>query len=252
MSGPGTGVGSAGPEGAHELVFPDGESVADLATYVARARTLDQDGAIRLQAVGEVLAAWVCVLPGTGVLRSGLVLGLRTMRLAGEHRLDVTVPLGALTDRFARRATTGDARTSLPVPPGEVAPPWAAVSPPRGGWEPVGALDVAVLDAAARAGIAEVAQGAPEGSGAAAVAGLRQRVWARPVRELAGGPGDVGDPAVTSGEDGDRPLPAALPGGGAFGVHALGFAGTAPQATLHRAGPWLRVSLPVGHVLLRP
>ena len=42
---------SAGPTAA--LVFPDGESVADLATFVGRARVLDPEGAIRLQAVGE-------------------------------------------------------------------------------------------------------------------------------------------------------------------------------------------------------
>ena len=51
------------------LTLPDGESIVDLATFVGRARTLDADGAIRLQAVGEVLAAWVCVLPGQGILR---------------------------------------------------------------------------------------------------------------------------------------------------------------------------------------
>lgn len=215
------------------LTLPDGESIVDLATFVGRARTLDADGAIRLQAVGEVLAAWVCVLPGQGILRSGLVLGLRTMRLAGEHHLDVTVPLGSLTDRFARRASTGDPGTALPVPPGEVAPPWAAVSPPRSGWEPVGKASVAALEQAAREGIAEVAQGAPEGSGAAAVAALRHRVWSRPV-----------DEDGTAGS---------VPSGTALAIHALGFATGAAggTATVHRAGPWLRLSLPAGYVLAR-
>ncbi|WP_134772593.1 hypothetical protein [Ornithinimicrobium flavum] len=211
------------------LTFPDGESVVDLATFVGRARNLDADGAVRLQAVGEVLAVWVCVLPGQGILRTGLVLGLRTMRLAGEHRLDVTVPLGALTDRFARRASTGDPGTALPVPPGEVAPPWAAVSPPRGGWEPAGTIAVATLRQAAQDGIAEVAQGAPEGSGSAAVEALRHRVWGRPV--------DLRVPAGT-----------------ALAVHALGFAPagrSGDAATVHRAGPWVRLSLPAGHVLAR-
>ena len=211
------------------LTFPDGESVVDLATFVGRARTLDPEGAVRLQAVGEVLAVWVCVLPGQGILRTGLVLGLRTMRLAGEHQLDVTVPLGALTDRFARRASTGDPGTALPVPPGEVAPPWAAVSPPRGGWEPAGTIPVATLRQAAQDGIAEVAQGAPEGSGAAAVEALRHRVWGRPV--------GLGVPAGT-----------------ALAVHALGFAPSGRSgdaATVHRAGPWVRRSLPAGHVLAR-
>lgn len=214
------------------LSFPDGESVADLATFVQRARRLDQEGAIRLQALGEVLAAWVCVLPGQGVMRSGLVLGLRTMRLEGPHSLDATLPLGALTDRFARRASTGDVSTTLPVPPGEVSPPWAAVTPPRGGWQPAGSVPVADLEAAARAGIAEVAEGAPEGSGSAAVAALRQRVWARPVGE---------DEALGQ-----------VPSGVAFAVDALGFAAGVEAASVHGSGPWVRLTLPAGHVLARP
>ena len=49
------------------------------------------------------------------------------------------------------------------------------MAPPRSGWEPVGALAAADLRAAARAGIAEIAQGSPEGSGAQAVTALRQQ-----------------------------------------------------------------------------
>lgn len=111
-----------------------------------------------------------------------MVLGLRTLPLVGGVMpLDATVPLAGLSDRFARRAATGDATTRLPVPPTTVAPAWAAVSPPRAGWEPVGLLPVADLLEAARAGIEEVAQGAPTGSGASAVAALRARVWGRPL-----------------------------------------------------------------------
>ena len=215
--------------GQPELVFPDGESLADLGTLVARARRLEDDGAMRLQAVGPVLAAWVCVVPGQGLTRTGLVLALRTMPLAGEHRLDFTVPLAALSDRFARRAATGDAGTSLPVPPTTVAPAWAAVSAPRSGWAPVGEVGVDELLAAAEAGIAEVAHGAPEGSGAAAVAALRARVWAR---EVGGG----------------------APAGAGLAAKVLGFArpGGGQRAQVLRAGPWVRVTLPGGHVLARP
>ncbi|ANS78537.1 hypothetical protein SGUI_1141 [Serinicoccus hydrothermalis] len=227
--------------GGATLVFPDGEGLADLATYARRAALLDEEGAIRLQVGGgaaAVLAAWVCVLPGQGVLRSGLVLGLRTMRLEpGQEALDTTVPLSGLADRFARRASTGDVSTVLPVPPTTVAPPWAAQSPPMGGWEQVDEVAPEVLQEAARAGIAEVAEGAPEGSGAAAVGALRARVWGRDL-------------------PGHRP---AVPAGAALAAHALGFLG--PQgagipagrpATVHRSGPWLRVSTAAGHVVLRP
>lgn len=214
--------------GTASLEFTDGEAVADLATYVARARTLDEDGAIRLQAVGGVLAAWVCVVPGQGLMRSGLVLGLRTMALAGGHAVDATVPLAALSDRFARRAATGDAGTSLPVPPTEVAPRWAGVTPPRGGWETVGEVGADVLLAAAEEGIAEVAQGAPAGSGAAAVGLLRARVWAR---ELQGG----------------------ATAGAGLAARVLGFArpDEGQVAVVRRSGVWTRVSLPGGHVLSR-
>lgn len=232
------------------LTFPDGESLADLATYVRRATRLDADGAIRLQVAGDrpVLAAWVCVLPGFGLLRSGLVLGLRTMTLAtGSSALDVTVPLAGLTDRFARRGATGDVSTELPVPPTTVAPAWAALSAPRGGWEPVGTLPTELLVQAAREGIAEVAQGTPEGAGSSAVESLRARVWGRPI-EVSG------------------PLDRLVPRGAGLAVHALGFAGPASggagaagvsdgipeSASVHRSGPWLRVSTPAGHAVLHP
>lgn len=216
------------------LAFADTESLADLGTYVTRARSLAQDGAIRLQAVGEVLAAWTCVVPGHGLLRSGLVLGLRTMPLSGPHDRDVTVPLAALSDRFARRAATGEVGATLPVPPTEVSPQWAGLSPPRGGWDPVGQVSTQVLLAAAEAGIEEIANGAPEGSGAAAVGMLRSQVWAREV---------VADSGEGTG----------APAGAGLAVRVLGFARAddGAVAQVWRSGPWTRVSLPAGHVLSR-
>lgn len=217
-------VGAAGPD---VLRFADGESMRDLATYVGRALTLDDDGAVRLQAMGRVLAAWVCVLPGQGLARSGTVLGLRTMPLVDDHDLDLTVPLRGLSDRFARRSATGDTGTHLPVPPTVLAPPWVALTPPRGGWDPVGQVLVGELLAAARGGVAEVAEGAPDGAGAAAVAALRARVWGR---ELVPG----------------------VPAGVGLAVVSLGFVqDPGSTATVHRSGPWTRVSLPAGHVLCR-
>lgn len=216
------------------LELADGETLADLGTYVSRARALDADGAIRLQAIGRVLAAWVCVVPGQGLTGSGLVLGLRTMPLVGAQDLDVTVALAAMGDRFARRSATGEAGTTLHVPPAEVSPRWAGMLPPRGGWEPVGTVPTADLLAAAEEGIAEVAQGAPDGSGAAAVGMLRARVWSREVMDAEG-------------------APTGAPAGAGFAARALGFsrAGDGASATVHRHGAWTRVSLPGGHVLSR-
>ena len=81
------------------LRLTDPQSLADLGRFASRARTVDDEGAMRLQASGEVLAAWVGVLPGNGILAEGTVLGLRTFALAEPAELDVIVPLGAVTDR---------------------------------------------------------------------------------------------------------------------------------------------------------
>ena len=75
-----------------ELTFPDVQGLDDLRTYVARAKAADEDGAIRLQAQGQTLAAYVGVLPGSGLMAEGVVIGLRAMPLAApaaprRHRL---------------------------------------------------------------------------------------------------------------------------------------------------------------------
>lgn len=211
------------------LRFADVESLQDLSTYVARARHVDADGAIRLQAAGRVLAAWVRVLPGQGLLGQGLVLGLRTMPLDSDHALDTIVPLAGLSDRFARRSAGGDTGTDLSVPPTTVSPPWAALTPPRSDWEPLATVASQTLIDLAREGIDAVALGTPQGAGAAAVAALRQRVWGA----------DLPD------------APAGTPSGTAFAAYSLGFAQPGTEAVILRNGPWTRVSLAAGHVLAR-
>ncbi len=212
------------------LEFPDVESLQDLGTLIKRARTLMEEGSVRLQVSGTILAAWVCALPGRGLVGQGVVLGLRTMPLTAVHgvaELDVTVSLSAVSDRLARRASTGDLSTRLPVPPMTTTEQWTALTPARTGWEPVGTVEADILLRVARDGIAEIAQGAPEGSGAHAVAGLRERVWGRPVK--------------------DGPLTAGV----GLAAYGLGFARPGTQASIFQAGPWLRVSTPVGHILTR-
>ncbi|MGO1167387.1 MAG: hypothetical protein ACTMHL_12305 [Janibacter sp.] len=206
------------------LRLADEESALDLASYLGRARKVDDAGDVRLQAVGEVLAAWTCVLPGHGIGSSGLVLGLRTFALAEPVVSDRTVPLGAVTDRLARGGT------EVPDPPMTSDPTWRALSPPRSGWEPVGTVADAQLRDVALAGIAEVAHGAPDGSGSAAVADLRGRVWGRPTETV-------------------PPVPA----GTAFGLHVLGFLRPADgaEATVHVRGPWTRVATDRGFVIAR-
>lgn len=202
------------------LRFEDAHSAADFATFVRRAMRLSPDGAVRLQCAGSVLASWVEVLPGRSLTHSGLVLGLRVQRLAAPVELDITVALRAVADRLARGVDD-----VLPVPPQEVSAAWRAISPPRAGWEPTSTIAVGVLREAAASGIREVAEGAPEGSGAAAVASLREQVWGRVIDDE-------------------------VPAGAAFAAGALGFL-VGDVAQWHRAGRWGRLSTPAGYVLTR-
>ncbi|MFP3580448.1 hypothetical protein SB659_12785 [Arthrobacter sp. SIMBA_036] len=206
------------------LRFADPRDLADLRTFVTRAKSID-DGAIRLQASGHVLAGYVCVLkPRILGESTPTVLGLRTMALSEPAAVDVTVTLGSVMDRLAR-AGAGD--VELPIPPSTVSESWAGVGAPRSGWESYGALTDAELTAAAEAGIAEVARLVPQTAGAAVVNTARAAIWGREM----------------PGVDG-------LPTGAAFAAFALGFLADGEQH-LYRHGRWFRLSGPRGHVLVR-
>ena len=203
--------------------FADPRDLADLRTFATRAKAID-DGAIRLQAAGSVLAAYVCVLrPRLLGESTPTILGLRTMALAEPSGTDVTVALSAVLDRLAR---AGDSDVELPVPPTTVTESWTGVSAPRGGWELLGAVSDAGLKGAAEAGIAEVAGIVPDKPGALIVNNARASVWGR---ELDG---------------------TGLPAGAAFAAFALGFLADGDQK-LYRAGRWFRLTGPRGHVLAR-
>ncbi|MEO7754745.1 MAG: hypothetical protein ABIS35_15180 [Terracoccus sp.] len=209
--------------------FGDPRGHADLATFVGRARTANPDGAIRLQVIGSALLSTVAVLEGSGLMGDGTVLGLRISPLPtqsdAEARTDATVSFASLADRFARN----DPSTSiLDVPAATVRVPWAALTPPRDGWERVGTIDAAILDSIALQGISDIANGAPTGSGAQAVHQLRLRIW-----------GTMSETVP--------PLPAGL----AFAAHVLGFTTTDEPATLSANGRWTRLSTSRGHALVR-
>ncbi|YAL84241.1 hypothetical protein ACMYYO_05370 [Dermacoccaceae bacterium W4C1] len=208
------------------LHLADPQTRADLATFVGRARKMDPEGAIRLQATGTVLAVWVGALKGRGIQGDGTVLGLRVLPLAQAGDLDEVVPLAAVADRLARPGES----LELPVPPTRVRTSWAAVSPPRAGWMPVGQVPMDLLVRTAAEGIAQIADGTPPNAGSAAVESLRQRVWGRPM--VSGG-----------GADG-------LPAGVAFGGHALGFL-SGQHADVFVSGRWFRVTTAGGHLLVR-
>lgn len=203
--------------------FADSQDLADLKTFATRAKAID-DGAIRLQAAGSVLAAYVCVLrPRLLGESTPTILGLRTMALAEPSATDVTVPLSAVLDRLAR---SGGDDVELPVPPSTVTESWTGVGAPRSGWELLGTWSDAALREAAEAGIAEVAGIVPDKPGALIVNNARAAVWGR---ELDG---------------------SGLPAGAAFAALALGFLADGEQA-LYRAGRWFRLTGTRGHVLAR-
>ena len=210
-----------------ELLLDDASTVADLRTFVMRARTAD-DGAIRLQGAGNVLAAYVCVMRAK-LLGEGTptILGLRTMALATPSTLDVTVSLASVADRLARMEAD-DVR--LPVPPMTVNESWAAVSAPRGAWQELGTISADSLIAVAKAGVQEIGQIIPVNPGALLVNNIRASVWGRPM-------------------DG---IPGEVPGGAAFAAYALGFVAPGESATLFSSHKWLRLSSARGHILVRP
>lgn len=207
------------------IELADQQTYSDLVTYCTRARALDADGALRLQAQQSALAVWVGVQSSRELSGHGTTLGLRVLGLATPMQLDTIVPTAAVGDRLARAAVS----TRLEVPPQQVRASWASVSPPIGEWVPAGSLAVSELQQIAQQGVAEIAQGAPAGSGSAAVEDLRRRVWGRPL---------PGERATT--------LPASV----AFAAYALGFL-TGDAAQVFTSGRWHRVTTPAGHVLTR-
>jgi hypothetical protein len=213
------------------LRFAEAVSLQDLSTYIKRARRIQEQG-IRLQAVGRVLAAWVPVMTPQSLLgQLPAVLGLRTMALAEESQTDVTAELSSISERIARM---NPAETELALPPSRLTVPWAAVTPPRSGWESLGSVPDDEIRAQAEAGIAEIAEAVPTTAGAAVVEQVRERVWGRDLELSSPTPG--------------------IPAGAAFGAHALNFltaAGAERSTAVHRRGRWIRLSSHGGFILCR-
>src|SRR5690242_4189788 len=141
----------------------DGLAVADLRVYLERAARVENASA-RLVADSGVLAVYTGILYPRGLLdTTPTVLGLRTFATDPDAALDAVVPIRALLDRLARlpQQSQADGPIGIRLPPqtgtesGTAS--WAGISPPRAGWQRVGEAGFDALEAAARAGIEEIA-----------------------------------------------------------------------------------------------
>ncbi|GAA2024972.1 hypothetical protein GCM10009819_04950 [Agromyces tropicus] len=215
-----------------QFTLADSLSLGDLHTYLQRAARVE-DGSVRLVAANGILAVYTAILYPRGILdESPTVLGLRTFQLFETDDFDVVVPMRSVVDRIVRaRGELGEDDESRPVtmtrPPEVNTVTWAGISPPRGGWRPLGETDAATLERAARAGIDEVAETIPEGTGEQLVQRVRSEVWGRGIEGLE-----------------------YVPAGAAFAAFSLGFLGDDPTAVFE-TGPWTRLSSRRGHVLVR-
>lgn len=216
------------------IEISDPLAMRDLASFTSLAHRADSDGAMRLQVASDVLAATVAPLFPHGLGDSTpLVLAMRMLRLSDSELdgLDEAVPLSNLLDRFAREENG----SSLPVPPNSVLVSWTGIAPPRGGWQAIDSISIGRLHEASEAGISEISNGAPEGSGAHAVKALRSRVWSREM---------TGEQATV------------MPSGLAFAAAALRFIPPAGrdderQLDVMESAGWLRLVAPGGHLLTR-
>ena len=208
------------------LIFDGATAVADLANFIGRAKSIEDDAA-QFTARGKALAVYVPVLMPVS-LGSGdfTVLGMRVHRLAQPAELTACYPLAAIQDRLARM---GEGDTRFMLPPVESNPPWAGIQVPVTGWQAEGQLEDAVLAEAARTGINAVAAALPQNPGRPVIEQVRQRIWSSTQPDI--GP--------------DLPL------GAAFAMQTLGFLTAQGNSAVYRNGAWLRLTSTRGHVLVR-
>lgn len=208
----------------NEILLADSETVADLQSYLQRAKRIDPDGMVRLRAFGKILTAYVAVLYAGSLMDSGpTVLGLRTHELGKEAEIDVVVPIAAVLDRLANL----DGALVLQLPDSTKAA-WAGVSPPRSGWQAAGTINEQQLTQIAKEGIAEVAQTIPESVGGPIAARIRGEIWGRAID-----------------------LTSQVPTGAAFAAAGLGFLTENEDVELYKVEGWVRLSSQHGHVLAK-
>jgi hypothetical protein len=209
------------------FLLQDDHAAADLRTYLARVRVVD-DTAVRLIAGGGVLAVYCAVLYPRGLLDSSpTILGLRTFGEISGAVFDRVVPPAAISDRLAALEAS-DGTGAVTLPDSDVRTSWSGIAPPQGGWERTGSVSSVALELAARDGAGEVARAVPENTGDLRVQRVRSEVWSRPLDDSAH-----------------------VPSGIAFAAGSLGFLVGEEEIPLYTSGAWIRASPVRGHVLVR-
>lgn len=206
---------------SQRLVFADAHAAADALTFAGRTALLG-DGSVRLRAAGGVLVMTSAPLAPRGLLdATPTILGIRVLSVDPELECDVVVAASVLV-------LDGDDSAALILPDTGLAPAWAGIAPPRGGWSDVGTISASTMASRAQWGIASVAESVPRDAGEDAVRAVRAAVWGRSDDELDG-----------------------LPLGAAFAAFALGFIAGEEDVSVRTAGGWTRLSLVRGHVVVR-
>jgi hypothetical protein len=206
---------------SQRLVLTDSHAAADALTFAGRSAPIG-DGGVRLQGSGGVLVMTSAPLAPRGLLdTTPTVLGMRVLSVDPELVCDIVVEASALAIDPAQPE-------AILLPETGLSPAWAGVTPPRSGWKERPAIAASTLAARAQWGIATVAEGLPADAGEEVVRALRASVWGAPDEQLD-----------------------ALPLGVAFAAFALGFIGGDERAVVRTTGPWTRISLQRGHVVVR-
>jgi hypothetical protein len=203
------------------LIFADAHAAADALTFAGRAARLG-DGAVRLQGAHGTLAMTAAPLAPRGLMdATPTVLVLRALPVDDELSCDLVIEASALS-------AAADDATAVVLPDTALAPAWAGIAPPRTGWTTVDGIPAAELAARAQWGIAAVAEALPGDPGEDVVRSVRARVWGEPDAALGG-----------------------LPRGAGFAAFAMGFIVGEEAARVFASGPWTRITLNRGHVLVR-
>jgi hypothetical protein len=203
--------------------FLDQRDIADLSSYLTRARKLDDDGCLKFRAFGDILAVYVSPIFSGSLMGDGpTVLGLRTMKIE-KTELDATFTIASIQERLASPAIEG---MQLELPHESTRAAWSGVTPPRQDWEESGTVSQAQISQWAKDGIAEVANTLPSSVGSSLAAKVRLGIWGKTVS-----------------------LEFHLPGAAAFAMAGLGFMQKDEEIKVYTAKGWVRLSSAHGHVL---